>query len=338
MIYRIIRKLLFFLEPELAHNLVFKSLKFFNFIGILDFFRPKYKVSNKRVFNINFKNPIGVAAGLDKNAEYINIFDKLGFGFIEVGTLTPRPQPGNRKPRIFRLINEKAIINRFGFNNVGIDQALINIKKSNYQGVLGINIGKNFDTPTQEAIQDYLICFRKAYKFASYITINISSPNTKNLRELQNRDNFVILISQIKSEQSKLTKLHSKYVPFVVKISPDCSNEEIDNICKVLLANNVDGIIATNTTISRDGLNSKFKNEEGGLSGEPLKIKSLATQKRLYTKLRNKIPIIGVGGIMNGSDAKERFDNGADLIQIYSGFIYHGNNLIHELLESTPQR
>jgi len=338
MIYRIIRKFLFILEPELAHNLVFKFLKILNFIGILDFFRPKYKVSHKKVFNITFKNPIGVAAGLDKNAEYINIFDKLGFGFIEVGTLTPRPQPGNRKPRIFRLINEKAIINRFGFNNVGIDQALINIKNSKYQGVLGINIGKNFDTPTEEAIQDYLICFRKAYKFASYITINISSPNTKNLRELQNKDNFVILISQIKSEQSKLTKLHSKYVPFVVKISPDCSNEEIDNICEVLLANNVDGVIATNTTISRDGLNSKFMNEEGGLSGAPLKNKSLGTQKRLYAKLRNKIPIIGVGGIMTAADAKEKFDHGADLIQIYSGFIYRGSTLIHELLESTSQR
>ena len=338
MIYRIIRKFLFILEPELAHNLVFKFLKILNFIGILDFFRPKYKVSHKKVFNITFKNPIGVAAGLDKNAEYINIFDKLGFGFIEVGTLTPRAQPGNRRPRIFRLINEKAIINRFGFNNVGIDQALINIKKSKYQGVLGINIGKNFDTPTEEAIQDYLICFRKAYKYASYITINISSPNTKNLRELQNKDNFVVLVSQIKNEQSKLTKLHSKYVPFVVKISPDCSNEEIDNICEVLLANNVDGVIATNTTISRDGLNSKFKNEEGGLSGAPLKNKSLDTQKRLYAKLRNKIPIIGVGGIMTAADAKEKFDNGADLIQIYSGFIYHGNNLIHELLEITSQR
>jgi len=338
MIYRIIRKFLFILEPELAHNLVFKFLKILNFIGILDFFRPKYKVSHKKVFNITFKNPIGVAAGLDKNAEYINIFDKLGFGFIEVGTLTPRAQPGNRRPRIFRLINEKAIINRFGFNNVGIDQALINIKNSKYQGVLGINIGKNFNTPTEGAIEDYLICFRKAYKYASYITINISSPNTKNLRELQNKDNFVILISKIKSEQSKLTKIHSKYVPFVVKISPDCSNEEIDNICDVLIANNVDGVIATNTTISRDGLNSKFKNEEGGLSGEPLKNKSLDTQKRLYAKLRNKIPIIGVGGIMTAADAKEKFDHGADLIQIYSGFIYRGNTLIHELLESTSQR
>jgi dihydroorotate dehydrogenase len=338
MIYKIIRKFLFILEPELAHNLVFKFLKILNFIGILDFFRPNYREGNKKVFNTTFKNLIGVAAGLDKNAEYINIFDKLGFGFIEVGTLTPRPQPGNRKPRIFRLINEKAIINRFGFNNVGIDQALINIKKSKYQGVLGINIGKNFDTPTEEAIEDYLICFRKAYKYASYITINISSPNTKNLRELQNKDYFVVLVSQIKNEQSKLTKLHSKYVPFVVKISPDCSNEEIDNICEVLLANNVDGVIATNTTISRDGLNSKFKNEEGGLSGAPLKNKSLDTQKRLYAKLRNKITIIGVGGIMTAADAKEKFDNGADLIQIYSGFIYRGNTLIHELLKSTSQK
>jgi len=338
MIYKIIRKFLFILEPELAHNLVFKFLKILNFIGILDFFRPNYREGNKKVFNTTFKNLIGVAAGLDKNAEYINIFDKLGFGFIEVGTLTPRPQPGNRKPRIFRLIDEKAIINRFGFNNVGIDQALINIKKSKYQGVLGINIGKNFDTPTKEAIQDYLICFRKAYKYASYITINISYPNTKNLRELQNKDYFVVLVSQIKNEQSKLTKLHSKYVPFVVKISPDCSNEEIDNICEVLLANNVDGVIATNTTISRDGLNSKFKNEEGGLSGAPLKNKSLDTQKRLYAKLRNKITIIGVGGIMTAADAKEKFDNGADLIQIYSGFIYRGNTLIHELLESTSQK
>lgn len=308
------------------------------FVGLLSLLSPKNNLKEITIANIKFKNPIGVAAGLDKNAEYIDILEKLGFGFIEVGTLTPKPQFGNKKPRIFRLQDDNGIINRLGFNNIGIDNGIINIKNSKYDGVLGINIGKNLDTPIDKAIDDYLICFRKAYNYASYITINISSPNTKNLRNLQNNQNFINLISNIKSEQLKQSKLNSKYVPFFVKISPDCTSEEIDNICKVLLDYNVDGVIATNTTISRAELKSKYKFEEGGLSGEPLKSKSLQVQKYLYKRLQNKIPIIGVGGIMSSNDAKERFNNGADLIQIYSGFIYKGNQLINELLESITKR
>jgi len=336
--YSILKKIIFLFEPEIAHHIIFTFLKFLNFLGILKLLAPKNSSKEKIVFNLKFKNPIGVAAGLDKNAEYINILDKLGFGFIEVGTLTPRPQPGNSKPRIFRLIKDKALINRFGFNNIGIDKAIINIKKSNYDGVLGINIGKNFDTPMENAIDDYLICFRKAYAFASYITINISSPNTKNLRDLQNTHNFSNLIRQIKSEQLKMSILHSKYVPFVVKISPDCTNEELDNICEILVENKVDGVITTNTTLLREGLKSEYKNEKGGLSGEPLKTYSLNAQKKIFNNLNGKIPIIGVGGIMNAKDGLERFSNGAELIQIYTGFIYQGNRLINELLKSITQK
>ena len=337
--FSIIRYLLFLFDPEIAHHIAMKSLKVADFFGLLSFLPSPAPSKPRIVFGIEFKNALGLAAGLDKNAEYIDCLSKLGFGFIEVGTLTPRAQPGNPKPRLFRLTNEEGIINRFGFNNVGIDKAILNIKSSKFTGVLGINIGKNFDTPIEEAINDYLICFKKAYQYASYIVINISSPNTQNLRKLQDESFFEGLISRIKLEQEAQARKHKKYVPFLIKISPDGSMREMDNIIKLLIKYNIDGIIATNTTLSRNEVSeSKFKDQAGGLSGEPLRSRALKTQKYLYKGLKGKIPIIGVGGIMQGKDAVERMDEGAELIQIYSGLIFKGYRLINELCECTKQR
>jgi len=309
-----------------------KSLKVANFLGILTFVQKKTYCKPRIIFGITFNNPIGLAAGLDKNAEYIDCLSKLGFGFIEVGTVTPRPQPGNPKPRSFRLTEEKGIINRFGFNNDGIDKVINNIKKSSFKGILGINIGKNFDTPIDKAVDDYLLCFRKSYLFASYIVLNVSSPNTKNLRTLQSGENLNALLKTIKDEQKKLTKKYRKYVPFLLKISPDNSEFQLRIICKLLVKYKIDGIIATNTTISRSDVNkSPFRDELGGLSGLPLRSSSLKTLKLLKKILKGKIPIIGVGGVMSAIDGKEKMENGADLIQIYSGLIFKGHKLIHEL-------
>ena len=330
--YNIIRFFLFLFNPEFAHHLAMKSLKVANFLGILTFVQKKTYCKPRIIFGITFNNPIGLAAGLDKNAEYIDCLSKLGFGFIEVGTVTPRPQLGNPKPRSFRLTEEKGIINRFGFNNDGIDKVINNIKKSSFKGILGINIGKNFDTPIDKAVDDYLLCFRKSYLFASYIVLNVSSPNTKNLRTLQSGENLNALLKTIKDEQKKLTKKYRKYVPFLLKISPDNSEFQLRIICKLLVEYKIDGIIATNTTISRSDVNkSPFRDELGGLSGLPLRSSSLKTLKLLKKILKGKIPIIGVGGVMSAIDGKEKMENGADLIQIYSGLIFKGHKLIHEL-------
>ncbi|MDB4832319.1 quinone-dependent dihydroorotate dehydrogenase [Methylophilaceae bacterium] len=330
--YVIVKKILFLFDPEYAHHLVIFGLRFIDKIGLLALICEKPKCVPRIVCGIKFENPVGLAAGFDKNAEYIDLMAKLGFGFVEVGTLTPLPQPGNAKPRSFRLTNEEGIINRFGFNNVGIDQAIKNIKDVKFSGVLGINIGKNFSTPIENAIEDYLICFRKAYLYASYIVINISSPNTKGLRKLQGNKFFEDLIKEIKIEQTKLNLLHDKYTPFLVKISPDVNNEDLDNICSNILKHKVDGVIATNTSISRDKIKSNpLRNEEGGLSGKPLTELAMKTQKYIYKRLKNKIPIIGVGGIMSADDGVDRIKNGAILIQIYSGLIFKGHHLIYEI-------
>jgi dihydroorotate dehydrogenase len=328
--YRFVRSFLFLLNPELAHHLSMKGLKLACFVGLI---REKSITSKPiTIMGLKFPNRIGLAAGLDKNAEYINSLSKLGFGFIEVGTVTPRSQPGNSRPRSFRLIKEEGIINRFGFNNVGIDKFIENIKKANFKGVLGINIGKNFDTSIDKAVDDYLICFRKAYRYAGYIAINISSPNTKNLRNLQNDKYLEILLKSLKNEQKILHKKFKKLVPFVVKVSPDNSSKQLNSIAKLLLKYKVNGVIATNTTIDRKGiLNSKYSMEEGGLSGAPLNKKSTNVIKHLNECLEGKIPIIGVGGIITADDGIEKIKNGASLIQIYSGLIFRGHELVNEL-------
>ena len=328
--YRYIRYLLFLLNPEIAHHISMKGLKLACFFG---FIRRKNITSKPiMIMGLKFPNRVGLAAGLDKNAEYIKPLSKLGFGFIEVGTVTPRSQPGNSKPRSFRLIEEEGIINRFGFNNVGIDQFIENIKKAKFKGVLGINIGKNFDTPIDRAVDDYLTCFRKAYQYAGYIAINISSPNTKNLRHLQSDKYLEILLKSLKTEQKILHKKYKKLVPFVVKVSPDNSSKQLDSIAKLLIKYKVNGVIATNTTIDRKGiLKSKYSMEEGGLSGAPLNKKSTNVIKHLNKCLDGKIPIIGVGGIINADDGIEKIKNGASLIQIYTGLIFRGHELVNEL-------
>ena len=328
--YRFIRSFLFLLNPELAHHISMKGLKLACFLGLI---RRKNITSKPiMIMGLKFPNRVGLAAGLDKNAEYITALSKLGFGFIEVGTVTPRSQPGNSKPRSFRLIKDEGIINRFGFNNVGIDQFIKNIKKAKFKGVLGINIGKNFDTPIDRAVEDYLTCFRKAYRYAGYIAINISSPNTKNLRHLQSDKYLEILLKALKNQQKILHKKFKKLVPFVVKVSPDNSRKQLDSIAKLLLKYKVDVVIATNTTIDRKGiLNSKYAMEEGGLSGAPLNKKSTNVIKHLNKCLDGKIPIIGVGGIITAEDGIEKIKNGASLIQIYSGLIFRGHGLVNEL-------
>jgi dihydroorotate dehydrogenase len=332
--YRYIRPLLFLLNPELAHHISMKGLKLACFLGLI---RGKNITSKPiMIMGLKFPNRVGLAAGLDKNAEYIAPLSKLGFGFIEVGTVTPRSQPGNSKPRSFRLIEEEGIINRFGFNNVGIDQFIENIKKTKFNGVLGINIGKNFDTPIDKAVEDYLACFRKAYRYAGYIAINISSPNTKNLRHLQSDKYLEILLKTLKNEQKILRKKFKKLVPFVVKVSPDNSSKQLDSIAKLLLKYKVNGVIATNTTIDRKGvLNSKYSMEEGGLSGAPLNKKSTNVIKHLNKRLNGRIPIIGVGGIITADDGVEKIKNGASLIQIYTGLIFRGHGLVNELRKAT---
>ncbi len=321
--------LLLLLPPETAHSLALNSLKFlhkFKFNKKI----PSYKPCT--VMGLKFPNPVGLAAGLDKNAEYIDCLASLGFGFIEVGTITPEAQPGNPKPRLFRLRKNQAIINRMGFNNHGIDQLLKNVKAAKFKGILGINIGKNFNTPLEEAIDDYLIGLEKAYPFADYITINISSPNTPGLRQLQQADQLDSMLKALKTAQQELASKHNKYVPLVVKIAPDLTQEEVKDIANTLLASKIDGVIATNTTLSRDNLISEaYINETGGLSGSPLSTKSTDIIKQLNAILKGKIPIIAVGGIMTAADAKEKFQAGASLVQIYTGLIYNGPKLIHEI-------
>jgi dihydroorotate dehydrogenase len=332
--YRFIRSFLFLLNPELAHHISMKGLKLGCFFGLI----RRINITSKpiMIMGLKFPNRVGLAAGLDKNAEYITPLSKLGFGFIEVGTVTPRSQPGNSKPRSFRLIKDEGIINRFGFNNVGIDQFIKNIKKAKFNGILGINIGKNFDTPINRAVEDYLICFRKAYPYAGYIAINISSPNTKNLRHLQSDKYLETLLKVLKNEQKILHKKFKKLVPFVVKVSPDNSSNQLDSIAKLLLKYKVDGVIATNTTIDRKGLsNSKYSSEEGGLSGAPLNKKSTNVINHLNKCLDGKIPIIGVGGIITADDGIEKIKNGASLIQIYTGLIFKGHGLVNELRKAT---
>ncbi len=281
---------------------------------------------------IRFPNPVGLAAGLDKNATVIDGMAALGFGFIEVGTVTPLPQPGNPKPRLFRVKEAQGIINRFGFNNLGVDQLLQQVQAAKYRGVLGINIGKNFATPMDKAVDDYLICLNKVYAHASYVTVNISSPNTKNLRALQEKDALAALLLNLKQAQARLADVHGKYVPIVLKIAPDLSVEQIHEIADLLMQHKMDGVIASNTTLSRDAvLGLKHADEAGGLSGAPVRELSTLLIRELAKRLQGSLPIIGVGGILSGQDAQEKMAAGAELVQIYSGLIYQGPGLVHDV-------
>lgn len=332
--YPLLRPLLFSLDPETAHEATLNLLKTAHRAGLSRLIHSSPPGKPVRVMGLEFKNPVGLAAGLDKNGNYIDALAGLGFGFIEIGTVTPRPQPGNPKPRLFRLPEHRAIINRMGFNNLGIDHLLAQVARSAYSGVLGINIGKNFDTPIEEAVNDYLVGLRKAYPAAGYITINISSPNTKNLRQLQQGGEIKTLISTLKEEQLKLQQEHGKYVPLVLKIAPDLNHEEIRHIARLLLEFAVDGVIATNTTIARDAVaGHPLAGESGGLSGAPVKEKSTAVVKMLAGELQGRCPIIAAGGILSAEDAEEKLAAGASLIQIYTGLIYKGPALIAEIMD-----
>ena len=329
--YSLIKKALFCLPAEASHNITLPLLDISHRTGLISLVRSEVPAAPTTVMGIEFPNPVGLAAGLDKNADHMDALAALGFGFIEVGTLTPRPQPGNPKPRMFRLKAQSAIINRMGFNNKGIDHALAQIAKSSYKGVLGINIGKNFDTPVERAADDYLLCMRKCYAAASYIVVNLSSPNTPGLRTLQFGEELRRLLVLLKSEQATLTALHDKKVPLAVKIAPDLSDAEIGLIAEALIDNEIDAVIATNTTLERSAVqDSRFKDEAGGLSGAPLTDKSTHVIAVLSKALQGKLPIIGVGGIMRGADAAAKIAAGASLVQIYSGFIYRGPELIRE--------
>ncbi|MEY3668163.1 MAG: hypothetical protein RL572_1703 [Pseudomonadota bacterium] len=334
--YSLLRPLLFTLPAETSHTLTLPLLDLAAGTGLIRLLasQPSHATA-REVMGLPFPNAVGLAAGLDKNADHIDALSALGFGFIEVGTLTPRPQPGNPRPRLFRLAPERAIINRMGFNNKGIDHAMAAIARSRFRGILGINIGKNFDTPVEKAANDYLICMRKCYAAASYIVVNLSSPNTPGLRSLQFGDELQRLLVVLKAEQAVLAVQHARKVPLVVKIAPDLSDDEIRLIAGALRDNDVEGVIATNTTLDRTQVQSSIhKDQAGGLSGAPLVDKSTHVIRVLHEALGRSIPIIGVGGILSGDDAAAKIAAGASLVQLYTGFIYRGPALIAEALDA----
>jgi dihydroorotate dehydrogenase len=333
MYYPFVRKALFKLDPERAHEVTFQQLR--RVTGTPLEWLVRQNVPSKPVtcMGLTFKNPLGLAAGLDKNGECIDALGAMGFGSIEIGTVTPRPQPGNDKPRIFRLVEAEGLINRMGFNNHGVDNLVENVKKSHFDGVLGINIGKNKDTPVEQGKDDYLICMDKIYPYAGYIAINISSPNTPGLRTLQYGDALDDLLAAIKNKQQALQELHHKYVPVAVKIAPDLSEEELIQVADSLVRHNIDGVIATNTTLDRSLVQGmKYCDEMGGLSGRPVQLKSTEIIRRLSQELNGRLPIIGVGGIDSVIAAREKMAAGASLVQIYSGFIFKGPPLIKEIV------
>ena len=334
-LYPILKPLLFQLDAELAHDVTLASLRWGERLGLMQWPAAQPMSTPRQVMGITFSSPVGLAAGLDKNAAVIDGMASLGFGFIEVGTVTPRPQPGNPKPRLFRVKEAEGIINRFGFNNLGVDNLIANVKASNYRGVLGINIGKNFDTPNERAADDYLHCMEKVYPYASYITVNISSPNTKNLRALQEKEALSTLLASLKLAQTKLAQQYGRYVPMTLKIAPDLTQEQVIEIADLLMQHQIDGVIATNTTLARDAVVGMVNGQEaGGLSGAPVKNASTLVIQQLSKQLQGALPIIGVGGILSGADAVEKIAAGASLVQVYSGLIYKGPTLIQEIAKT----
>lgn len=334
MSYAFLRPVLFGIEPERAHDLTLSLLNKAHHAKLLGFGSPSQSIP-VRCMGMHFDNPVGLAAGLDKNGAYIDALGELGFGFIEIGTVTPRPQAGNEKPRLFRLKDAHGIINRMGFNNLGVDNLVDNVKRCKYKGIIGINIGKNATTPVEQAVDDYLYCLERVYAHASYITVNISSPNTKNLRTLQSGDALSYLLYDLKNRQSQLASEYGFYVPLVLKVAPDLSADDVIFIAKQLIDFEVDGLIATNTTVSRVGVEDlPFGQETGGLSGRPISHLSTVILQQFADILQNQVAIIGVGGIDSGDKAIRKLQAGANLIQLYSGLVYQGPHLIHDCLAS----
>ena len=318
------------LPPELAHRLALDSLNFIHKIGILNLFYKKPELETFSFAGMNFRNRLGTAAGLDKNGDYIDCLGELGFGFLEVGTVTPIQQYGNSKPRVFRNFQDESIINRLGFNNKGVDHLVKNLKSRSFKGIVGVNVGANKKSKGEQRVKDYLYCIEKVYKYADYITVNISSPNTPNLRDLHNMDNLSDLVLSI---EDKVKELNID-IPFFLKISPDETNDSIDNIIKTVESSFFEGIIATNTTIDKTNLtNKKFNNIEGGLSGRPLMDRSTETIKAIKSKSDKEIPVIGVGGVMNAADFNKKIDAGSELVQIYTGFVIKGPNILNDILK-----
>lgn len=331
MLYNLIRSVLFRFDAEKSHNMALKALNLLASVGLLKvLFKPVVN-SPVTVMGLEFKNKVGLAAGLDKNGKYIDALSQTGFGFIEVGTVTPKAQPGNDKPRLFRLPESNAIINRMGFNNDGVDSLIRSVKESSYKGIIGINIGKNFSTPVENAVDDYLTCFEAVHEIADYVTINISSPNTPGLRSLQHGEALLQLLSQLKLKQKELQLINNRYVPLAVKIAPDLTAEEIRELAETFLTTEIDAVIATNTTFSREGVEGLLHStEQGGLSGRPVMKSSTAVVRDFCKLFADKIPVIAVGGIMSAEDALEKMEAGAQLVQIYSGFIYKGPELVYQ--------
>lgn len=333
--YTLARKLLFNLAPETSHELSIDLIGAAGRLGLNGLFSKAPASLPVRVMGLDFPNPVGLAAGLDKNGDAIDGFAQLGFGFVEIGTVTPRPQPGNPKPRLFRLPAAEAIINRMGFNNMGVEHLLARVQAAKFSGVLGINIGKNFDTPVERAVDDYLLCLDKVYAHASYVTVNVSSPNTPGLRSLQFGDSLKQLLQALRQRQEALAARHGKYVPLAIKIAPDMSDEETIEVANALVNAGMDAVIATNTTLSRRGVEGlAFADEAGGLSGAPVREQSTHIVKVLAAELAGRLPIIAVGGITEGRHAAEKIAAGASLVQIYSGFIYKGPALIREAVDA----
>ncbi len=332
--YCLVKPFVFTLDPETAHELTIGGLATLQKTGMVPAYRPP-RTAPVTVMGLEFPNRVGLAAGLDKNGDAIDALASWGFGFIEIGTVTPRPQPGNPKPRLFRLPKAEGIINRMGFNNRGVDALVRNVQAARYKGILGINIGKNFDTPIERAADDYLACLDKVYAHASYVAINISSPNTKNLRQLQGDAELDALLGTLKARQTELTQRHGKYVPLALKIAPDLDDAQIASIADALRRHRIDAAIATNTTLSREGVEQlPHGDEAGGLSGAPLFEKSTGVLRRLTFTLAGEVPVIAAGGVSDGARAQTKIEAGAALVQVYSGLIYRGPALVRECIEA----
>ncbi|HEY7871335.1 MAG TPA: quinone-dependent dihydroorotate dehydrogenase [Rudaea sp.] len=333
--YALAKPFLFCLDAERAHDLALTAIETAYRTGLNPLLATKPAPLPTRVFGIEFPNPVGLAAGLDKNGAHIDALAALGFGFIEIGTTTPRAQPGNPKPRMWRLPEHEAVINRLGFNNAGVDALVRNAERARFSGVLGINIGKNKDTPNESAVDDYVFCLERVYARASYITVNISSPNTKGLRNLQEEETLKRFVATLRERQEKLAAQHGARKPMLLKIAPDLSEAELDGIAAVLLSAKIDGLICTNTTVDRSTIaNAPHAEETGGLSGKPLFTKATSVLRGMAMRLDGKIPLIGVGGIVAGKDAAEKITAGASLVQFYSGMIYRGPALIGESVKA----
>ena len=339
--YSLLRPWLFCLDPEQAHNLTLSNLDRAQRWGLLDKLITKPIADPQTLCGITFQNPVGLAAGLDKDGKHIDALAALGFGFLEIGTVTPRPQPGNAKPRMFRLPQAQAIINRMGFNNDGVDACVARVRRSTFWqngGALGLNIGKNASTPIEDAASDYVLAMDAVYEIATYITVNISSPNTQNLRALQGEEMLRGLLRKLDDARKRLSDRYGVRKPLFLKIAPDLDQEDIHLIADLLIEYGIDAVIATNTTVARESVQGmEHGNETGGLSGAPVRAASNKVIRALKARLQDQLPIIGVGGIMCGADAREKIMVGASLVQLYSGLIYRGPDLVNECAKALRQ-